>query len=87
MSKDTAVMKLDWDAVEKELIEDVFYAHDDVKVRASKDLAADGMIDSLSVVAILEILIEASGAEDELEDAQAGDFRNLAAIRALYERV
>lgn len=78
--------KKPWDDVEAELLETVFYAHDPSDVRAADDLARKGMLDSLSIVAILEVLIDATGNEDDLENADATDFRNLAQIRALYER-
>ena len=79
--------KPDWDVVENDLLDNVFYAFDAASVRASTDLPRDGMLDSLSIVAILEALIEATGAEEAFDAAQATDFRNLTAIRALYERV
>ncbi|MDO5629620.1 MAG: hypothetical protein Q4G43_15000 [Mobilicoccus sp.] len=79
--------KQPWDTVEAELLESVFYAHDAAQVRAADDLAAAGLLDSLSVVAILETLIESSGEEEAFDAAQAEDFRNLAAVRSLYERV
>lgn len=80
-------MKPDWNTVEIELLDNVFYAFDAEKVRASDDLPRDGMLDSLSIVAILESLIEATGQEEAFDDAQATDFRNLGAIRELYERI
>lgn len=80
-------MKPDWSTVEKDLLENVFYAFDAQAVRDCDDLTRDGMLDSLSVVAILEALIEATGEEEAFDDAQADDFRNLAAIHELYERV
>lgn len=79
--------KKPWSDVEAELFDSVFYAHDAADVRAADDLATAGMLDSLSIVAILEVLIDASGEEEALENADAADFRNLAQIRALYERV
>ncbi|MBK7720955.1 MAG: hypothetical protein IPI32_01665 [Austwickia sp.] len=79
--------KKPWDEVETELVENVFYAHDEAKVRESVDLAKEGMLDSLSIVAILEVLADASGEEEALDTAQASDFRNLGLIRALYERL
>ncbi len=80
-------MKPDWTTVEADLLDNVFYAFDAAQVRASDDLPKDGMLDSLSIVAILEALIEATGQEEAFDDAQADDFRNLAAIRELYERI
>lgn len=80
-------MKPDWNTVEIELLDNVFYAFDAEKVRASEDLPRDGMLDSLSIVAILESLIDATGQEEAFDDAQATDFRNLGAIRELYERI
>ena len=80
MSKST------WDDVEHDLLENVFYAHDAETVRNADDLATAGVLDSLSIVAILETLIEASGNEEAFDTAEAADFRNLATIRALYER-
>ncbi len=79
--------KKPWPEVEADLVENVFYAHDEAKVRASKDLAKEGMLDSLSIVAILEVLAEASGEEEALDSAEAKDFRNLEVIRGLYERL
>lgn len=79
--------KRPWAEVETELMENVFYAHDPVEVGAADDLARTGMLDSLSIVAILEVLIDATGDEEALESADASDFRNLAQIRALYGRV
>ena len=80
-------MKRSWSEVETELLDNVFYAHDPQEVRAAGDLTHKGMLDSLSIVAILETLVEAGGDEDKLEEAQATDFRNLAVIRDLYDRV
>ena len=79
--------KRPWAEVENELMENVFYAHEATDVRAAEDLARQGMLDSLSIVAILEVLIDATGDEEALESADASDFRNLAQVRALYERV
>lgn len=79
-------MKPDWSTVEAELLDNVFYAFEADAVRASSDLPRDGMLDSLSIVAILEVLIEATGQEEAFDDAQAGDFANLTAIRELYDR-
>lgn len=78
-------MKAGWSDVESELLGRVFYAHDQLEVRAADNLAHAGMLDSLSIVAILEILVEMSGNEDALTNAKASDFRNLASIRALHE--
>lgn len=80
-------MKPDWSTVEADLLDNVFYAFEADAVRASDDLPRDGMLDSLSIVAILEALIEATGQEEAFDDAQADDFRNLSAIRELYERI
>lgn len=79
--------KRPWPEVETDLVEHVFYAHEPQKVRAADDLAKEGMLDSLSIVAILEVLIDATGDEEALDDAEAGDFRNLETIRTLYEAV
>lgn len=79
--------KKPWPQVEADLVENVFYAHDEAKVRASGDLAKEGMLDSLSIVAILEVLADAGAEEEALDSAEAGDFRNLGLIQALYERV
>lgn len=80
--------KKPWSEVEADLMENVFYAHDEAQVRSATDLAKAGLLDSLSIVAILEILAEASGVEDEaLDSAEATDFRNLDVIRSLYERL
>lgn len=79
--------KQPWAEVEQELFDNVFYAHEPEDVRAADDLAKKGMLDSLSIVAILEVLIDATGDEDALESAEASNFRNLGAIRDLYERV
>ncbi len=79
--------KRPWPDVEDELVENVFYAHDPQQVRAADDLAREGMLDSLSIVAILEILIDATGDEGALEAAEATNFRNFATIRSLYEQV
>lgn len=76
-----------WPEVEGQLLDQVFYAWPPQKVRESEDLARDGLVDSLSVVAVLEVLIEALGHEEALSVSTADDFRNLAAIRALYERL
>lgn len=76
-----------WDDVEAELLEAVFYAHDPARVRASTDLARDRMLDSLSIVAIIEVLAEASDADEALDAAGAEDFRSLATIRELYARL
>lgn len=83
----TATAKRPWGDIETDLLESVFYAHDPKVVLATDDLAKKGMLDSLSIVAILEILAEGSGNDEALNDAQAADFRNLALIRTLYERL
>lgn len=80
-------VKAVWSEVEQELLERVFYAHDGADIRAAKDLAQEGMLDSLSIVATLEILVETTGNEDVLTQANASDFRNMASIRALYEKL
>ena len=77
--------KQPWSQVEDELMENVFYAHEPDRVRGADDLAKAGLLDSLSIVAILEVLIEASGDEDAFEAAEASNFRNLGTIKALYE--
>lgn len=80
---------LSWDDVEAQLFEAVFYAHDPAKVRRAVSLPDEGMLDSLSVVAILDILAEAKpdASEDDLDDLSPRDFRNLDAIRTLYQRL
>ncbi|WP_168582215.1 hypothetical protein [Gephyromycinifex aptenodytis] len=80
-------MKDDWNTVKDNLIENVFYAHDAQAVADSKDLAADGLLDSLSIVAILEVLADCGADEEALDEAQATDFANLATIESLYSRV
>lgn len=79
--------KRPWPEVEADLVENVFYAHDEGKVRASADLATEGMLDSLSIVAILEVLADSSGDDGALDAAQASDFGNRRLIRALYARL
>lgn len=76
-----------WTEVERQLLDQVFYAHPADQIRASEDLAADGLLDSLSIVVILEMLSEITGSEDALTTASADDFANLGTIRALYERL
>lgn len=78
-------MKAIWSDVENELLERVFYAHDGAVVRDSENLAHDGMLDSLSIVAILEILVEMTGNEDAMMRAGSSDFRNLSSIHAFYQ--
>lgn len=78
--------KQPWSQVESDLLENVFYAHDSAAVSKADDLAAEGMLDSLSIVAILETLIDAAGDEDAFETAEASNFRNLKTIQALYEQ-
>lgn len=79
--------KKPWDQVQEELLDVVFYAHDPATVLGSGDLARAGMLDSLSVVAIIEVLAEATGAEDALDAAGAEDFASMAKIHDLYERL
>ncbi len=79
--------KKPWPEVETDLVDNVFYAYDEKKVRGSADLAKEGMLDSLSIVAVLEILAEASGEDEALDSAKAADFQNLAVIKALYDRL
>lgn len=79
--------KKPWPDVEADLVDNVFYAYDEQKVRRSVDLAKEGMLDSLSIVAVLEILAEASGEDEALDSAEAADFQNLAVIKALYDRL
>ena len=45
------------------------------------------MVDSLSVIAILEVLVEATGNEAALGEATADDFRSLPTIHALFDRL
>lgn len=79
--------KKTWDQVQDELLDAVFYAHDPARVLASDDFAADSMLDSLSVVAMIEVLAEAGGAEEMLDEAGVEDLRSMARVRALYERL
>ncbi|HQR78629.1 MAG TPA: hypothetical protein PLT68_00255 [Actinomycetota bacterium] len=78
-------MKAMWSDVEDELLERVFYAHEDTVVRDSENLAQAGMLDSLSIVAILDILVEMTGNEDAMMRAGSSDFRSLASIHAFYQ--
>lgn len=80
-------MKDDWSSVKDNLVENVFYAHDAAAVLKSADLAADGLLDSLSIVAILEVLVDCGADEESLDEAQATDFTNLHTIATLYARV
>lgn len=80
-------MKKSWDQVQDELMDVVFYAHDAAKVLGSQDLARDGMLDSLSVVAIIEVLAEATDADEALDRADVADFGSMSRIRDLYERL
>ncbi|SNV25142.1 Uncharacterised protein [Dermatophilus congolensis] len=68
-------------------MDNVFYAHDEQAVRDSSDLAEDGLLDSLSIVVILETFADAGVDEEALEQAQATDFRNLEVMKAAYERL
>lgn len=79
-------MKDDWSSVKDNILENVFYAHGSSAVTGSNDLAADGLLDSLSIVAILEVLADSGADEDSLDEAQAADFTNLHTIQALYAR-
>ena len=76
-----------WPDVEQQLLDQVFYARTPDQVRGSDDLAADGFLDSLSIVVVLEMLSESTGNEDALTTANADDFRNLSTINALYDRL
>lgn len=76
-----------WPAVEATLLDQVFYAWPSNEVRAAVDLADAGMVDSLSVIAILEVLVEATGNEAALGEATADDFRSLPTIHALFDRL
>ncbi|MFN8185185.1 MAG: hypothetical protein U0R23_12265 [Candidatus Nanopelagicales bacterium] len=78
-------MKAAWGDVEKELMQRVFYAHNADTVATVDDLAQEGILDSLSIVAILEVLVEMSGNEDALTAATASDFHSLASIRTFYQ--
>ena len=80
-------MKKPWNEVEADLMDNVFYAHDEAKVKASSNLADDALLDSLSIVVILETFADAGVPEEDLEEAQATDFRNLEVMQALYERL
>ncbi|MCA0438462.1 MAG: hypothetical protein M9891_16110 [Austwickia sp.] len=79
--------KKPWDEVQAELLDVVFYAHDPSAVLASADLAKAGMLDSLSVVAIIEVLAEATGADSALDAATVEDFASMVHIHDLYERL
>lgn len=76
-----------WNEVEADLMDNVFYAHDEQAVRRSADLAGDNLLDSLSIVVILETFADAGVTDEALEAAQAEDFRNLDTMKALYERL
>lgn len=80
-------MKKPWSEVEADLMDNVFYAHDEAKVKASDNLAEDSLLDSLSIVVILETFADSGVSEEALEEAQATDFRNLQVMQALYERL
>ena len=81
------IMRKSWAEVQEQLLEVVFYAHDPARVLGSSDLTRDRMLDSLSIVAIVEVLAEASDAEEALEAAVADDFQSIDKIRALYQRL
>lgn len=76
-----------WTQIEQRLLDQVFYAWPAEEVRTAPDLAAAGFIDSLSVVAVLEVLIDATGNEDALTLGTAEDFSSLARIKALHARL
>lgn len=79
--------RLSWSDVEQRLLDQVFYARTPEQVRGSDDLAADGYLDSLSIVVVLEMLSEMTGNEEALTTASADDFKNLDTVRALYDRL
>ncbi len=76
-----------WTRVEAQLLDQVFYAFDPDEVRAESDLAAAGFLDSLSIVAVLEVIIQESGNEGAMGEAVADDFRNLGSIKSLCARL
>lgn len=84
-----SAQRLDWDAVEAQLLDVVFYAHDPQKVRNARDLPSEGLLDSLSVVAIMEVLADAfpAGSIESLDSLKPSDFQNMTSIRALYQRL
>jgi hypothetical protein len=76
-----------WAHVERRLLDQVFHQWSEQDVRDSADLARAGMIDSLSVVAALEVLVEATDDDGVLTEATPADFATLGTIRSLYTRV
>jgi hypothetical protein len=77
----------EWEQIEQRLLDQVFHRHDPARVRASHDLPGDGMIDSLSVIAALEVLVESTDDEGFLSQSQPADFTSLERIEALVSRV
>jgi len=75
-----------WETVENEIITGVFAEYGKELVSGSDDFEKDGLLDSLTIVAILAVLDEANPDADYLEFATAEDFRSLGAIHALYEK-
>ena len=76
-----------WPETEARLLEQVFHQHAPDQARASDDLVADRMIDSLSVVAALEVLVECTDNDAALEVATPSDFTSLARIASLHAQL
>lgn len=77
-------VKRPWSEIERELLQEVFWAHTAEEVGRSSDLAAEGFKDSLADVMIVEILSDASERDDLLDLVSKDDLRTLGAIRVFY---
>lgn len=80
-------MKKPWDSVKARLLDEAFYGHDAAILTAEQDLPRSGLLDSLAMVVVVEILADMSENESVLMEARQSDLRSFESIRALYDRL
>lgn len=79
------MMKAPWAEVQRRIVDDAFFGHDEARIAGEQDLLRSGLLDSLAMVLIVEILAEMSGNESVVMDARQADFQSLESIHRLYE--
>jgi hypothetical protein len=77
----------DWSEVEALILQNVFFNFDPAAVQASRNLAAEGFMDSLSVIGIVTTVDECLGGELAQSRARKEDFMSIGTIKELYLRL
>jgi hypothetical protein len=77
----------DWPEVQSRILQNVFFNFHPDAVVASRDLAGDGFVDSLSVIGIVTTIDEHLGGEQAQSQARREDFLSLDTIKGLYLRL